>query len=147
MELTSCDNISATYQRFMAEKDKSLELFYTFKRKKKPTTLKKEYWLWSERYLAKKVFSDSAYNYQLLVDDERYFKNIEGITEGISVEYIKQSFVFGMVYGESGFIFFHPENHSVWEIYLDDLYVCPLADSFDEFLANARLERTRLSDH
>lgn len=83
----------------------------------------------------------------ILSDDERYFKNIEGITEGISVEYIKQSFVFGMVYGESGFIFFHPENHSVWEIYLDDLYVCPLADSFDEFLANARLERTRLSDH
>ena len=43
MELTSCDNIPATYQRFMAEK--SLELYYTFKRKKKPTTLKKEYWL------------------------------------------------------------------------------------------------------
>ncbi len=41
MELTSCDNIPATYQRFMAEKDKSLELYYTFKRKKKPTTLKR----------------------------------------------------------------------------------------------------------
>ena len=54
MELTDCNNIPETYQRFMAEKDKSLELFYTFKREKKPTTLKKDYWLWSELYLAKK---------------------------------------------------------------------------------------------
>ena len=60
MELTDCNNIPETYQRFMAEKDKSLELFYTFKRKKKPTTLKKDYWLWSELYLAKKIFSDTA---------------------------------------------------------------------------------------
>lgn len=54
MELTDCNNIPEIYQRFMVEKDKSLELFYTFKRKKKPTTLKKDYWLWSELYLAKK---------------------------------------------------------------------------------------------
>ena len=53
-------------------------------------------------------------------------------------ECIKKSFAFGMVYGESGYLFFHPENHSVWEIYLDDLYVHPLADSFDEFLQNAK---------
>ena len=80
MELTDCNNIPETYQRFMAEKDKSLELFYTFKRKKKPTTLKKRLLAMERAVFSQKIFSDTAYNYQLLSDDERYFKNIEGIT-------------------------------------------------------------------
>ena len=136
--LDNLENIPESYKEFMSKKDRDGNFYYSFKRKKKTTTLKKEYWIWGMHFLEKNTYSNTELNCQILSDEERYFKNIEGVTVGIDTECIKKSFAFGMVYGESGYLFFHPENHSVWEIYLDDLYVHPLADSFDEFLQNAK---------
>ena len=85
-------------------------------------------------------FSDKVPNYKILSDNERYFKDIEGFTTGINIELVKKSFAFGLASSEGGILFFHPENFSIWEIY-PDLYINFLADTFDEFITNAKFCR------
>jgi len=118
-----------SYKQFMNSRDEMVDLYYEFSRKK-PKTLKKEYGIWCSFMLEQYSFSDKVPNY----------KDIEGFTTGINIELVKKSFAFGLVSSEGGILFFHPENFSIWEIY-PDLYINFLADTFDEFITNAKFGR------
>ena len=128
-----------SYKQFMNSRDEMVDLYYEFSRKK-PKTLKKEYGIWCSFMLEQYSFSDKVPNYKILSDKEHYFKDIEGFTTGINIELVKKSFAFGLASSEGGILFFHPENFSIWEIY-PDLYINFLADTFDEFITNAKFCR------
>ena len=100
-----------SYKQFMNSRDEMVDLYYEFSRKKSKT-LKKEYGIWCSFMLEQYSFSDKVPNYKNLSDNER----------------------------EGGILFFHPENFSIWEIY-PDLYINFLADTFDEFITNAKFGR------
>lgn len=133
-------NIPDSYKEFMLNREDRVDLYYSFSRRKKSKTIKKEYCLWCHFHLFEKGFDETKRNFEILSKEDFYFKEIQGGDLDITPKLLKQSFTFGLVSGSDGFLFFHPQTHSVWEIY-HDLYVRYLADDFKDFMKNAKFER------
>lgn len=139
--LDNLENIPESYKEFMVKREDTVDLYYSFARRKNPKTIKKEYCLWCHFHLFEKGLDEKIMNFEILSKEDFYFKEIEGSGINITKELLKQSFVFGLVSSSDGFLFFHPTIHSVWEIY-HDLYVRCLADDFDTFIKDAKFERS-----
>ena len=56
------------------------------------------------------------------------------------IEVLRTTFLFG--YCDSGTLFSHSESHSIWLIY-GEMYTEPVANSFEEFMEQAALDKKR----
>ncbi|GIM51423.1 hypothetical protein CAPN004_04530 [Capnocytophaga cynodegmi] len=139
------ENIPQSYRDFMTTKPKNQMISVRYGRRKtakQSSTPRQDYTLYAYDMLTRKNDPDNAKSlmkYQYLSEAELDYKPLEGETEGISLEQIHKAFCFGSVDG--GVVFFHPEDHSVWEIYYD-LYICQTAKNFEQFIKQAKIQQT-----
>ncbi|GET45412.1 hypothetical protein [Capnocytophaga felis] len=139
------ENIPQSYKDFMANKPENQMTSVRYGRRKtakQNSTPRQDYCIYAYDMLIRNSDPDdkkSSLNYQWLSDADLNYKPLEGETEGITLEQIRKAFCFGSTDG--GKLFFHPEDHSVWEIYYD-LYIRQTAKNFEQFIKQAKVQQT-----
>lgn len=124
-------NVPKSYQDFMAKKPQNQMI-----------TIEREDGRDYDIYAYDMLLRNNPYdkksppNYQYLSYAELDYKPLEGDAQNIDIEILRKSFVFGNT--DSGKLFFHPDTHAVYVLFLD-LYVEKIADSFDAFLENSEI--------
>ena len=143
----SMQNVPQSYKDFMAKTLSNQGVFirYTKKDDVKTVGLGVDCDVYCYDMLIKNNPYDknSPPNYRLMQYLDLEYKALEGETKSITLEQIRRAFCFGSVDG--GQLIFHPENHSVWEVYLD-LYVCQTTKNFENLLTDGEMDTFCLDD-
>ena len=119
-----------SYRAYMATRDPAVDAYYTFRERKRPLKDIRTYCLWSLRTLEEKQPSILTPYYQDYWARKQEAKRVEN----------KAAFAFGHATNGDSILFFHPENHGVWEIAPNDSARL-LAATFDDFIERAAFDR------
>ena len=123
-------NLPDSYHTYMAARDPAVDAYYTFRERKRPLKDTKTYCLWSQRTLEEKQPVIRTPYYQDYWAQKLMARRRE----------TREAFAFGHAADGDGVLFFHPEDHGIWEIEPNG-NARLLAATFADFLERAAFDR------